>query len=170
MASNQHYQLLWRNSSSVLSVISVFMKNKQTGGESVCLLSAAQALGGSGMISAGNQRALSHVKSSETSGTAVSTQGASGQWCWGMILLSYVGSQHPGWSRGWEHPRGPFGWCRNEWGRWDLHQQMTVIIQGTWGINVASVLTESTGWLEPENFQSEISFLFIFIHVDTIKM
>ena len=50
-------------------------------GEMLCLLRAAQALGGLGMILAGNPRAISHFKSSETSGTAVSTQGASGRWC-----------------------------------------------------------------------------------------
>lgn len=56
----------------------ISLHEEQTAGWGECLLSAAQALGGSGMISAGNQRALSHVKHSETSGTAVSTQGASG--------------------------------------------------------------------------------------------
>lgn len=82
-----------------------------------------------------------------------------------MILLWYVGSKHPGWSRGWEHPRAPpLGGVGMRCGRWDLLQQMTVIIQGTWGINVASVLTESTGWLEPENFQGEISSLLLSFH------
>ena len=154
-----------RNFSSTLSVICLH-EEQTDDGESVCLLSAAQALGGLGMISAGNPRALSHFKSSETSGTAVSTQGASGRWCWGMILLWCAGSQHLGW-----RTPGPCGWCRNEWERWDLPQRMAVIIQGTWGVNVASVLTESTGWLEPETFKVKSHlYSFLFIHVDTIIM
>lgn len=144
------FQLLHRNFTRALYAISLHEERAETGRALVTsvLLRHVVALGRF-------QRGIegySLLKSLEALGTAVSTQRASRRCCWGTILLrEQEGSgEEEGEARQGtlvpEHMRGSFGWSSSDWGGWYLHQQMRVMIRGTWGINFTSLLNESMGW------------------------